>query len=297
MSNILTIGLPKGSLQDSTLELFAKAGYRFYGSERLLWLSSNDPELRPVLLRPQEIPLYVANGSLDCGLAGWDWIVENTCEDRVRVLAELCYSKRSFNPVRWVLAVAKDSTINEVRDLKNVNPPILISTELRGVTEKWLAEHGILANVSFSWGATEAKVPEFADAIVEATETGSSLRANGLRIVDTVIESTTRFFVNNERYKKDEWMRSKVDGIALLLRSCLAAEYRVSLHFRVPKEQAETCLALLPQEAACSTWESTDGHIIAEVILDREDSRDLVPSLARNGAYRISLASLGMLHV
>ncbi len=296
MSNTLTIGIPKGSLEESTISLFAKAGFRFYGSERLLWLTSNDPELRPVLLRPQEIPLYVANGRLDCGLAGWDWIVENECAEHVRLLANLCYSKRSFRPVRWVLAVADDSGVHKVSDLKNLDYPVRISTELCKVTENWLSERGIIADVRFSWGATEAKVPHFADAIVDCTETGSSLRANGLRIVETLLESTTQFFANKDIYKNDDWKRWKLDGIALLLNSCLAAERKVSLHMQVHESDAEIVKALIPSDANFSVWDGQDHIKLLEIIIDKEQSRDIIPVLVRNGAKKISIASLGMLY-
>jgi ATP phosphoribosyltransferase len=296
VGNTLTIGIPKGSLEESTISLFAKAGFRFYGSERLLWLTSNDPELKPVLLRPQEIPMYVANGRLDCGLAGWDWIVENGCNGQIRQLADLCYSKRSFRAVRWVLAVADDSPFQKVSDLKSVKPPIRISTELCKVTENWLSERGIIADVRFSWGATEAKVPHFADAIVDCTETGSSLRANGLRIIDTVIESTTQFFANKEIYKTDDWKRTKLDGIALLLKSCLAAERKVSLHLQVPDADADAVTALLPVDANYTMWDGKNGFKLMEVLIDKEEARDIIPVLARNGARKISIASLGMLY-
>lgn len=240
--------------------------------------------------------MYVANGSLDCGLAGWDWIVENRCQDRVRILADLCYSKQSFRPVRWVLAVANDSAYQTTADLRNVHPPIRISTELRNITEDWLSERGIIADVKFSWGATEAKVPVFADAIVDCTETGSSLRANGLRIVETVIESTTRFFVNNEVYKSDEWKRSKVDGIALLLKSCLAAETKETIHLEAARPDAEKIKGLIPSSATFTVWEGQDDRTMFEIILEKEISRDLVPALARSGAKRISVTSLGMLY-
>ena len=296
VANTLTIGIPKGSLEEATLALFARAGFRFFGSDRLLWLTSNDPELKPVLLRPQEIPIYVANGSLDCGLAGWDWIVENSCNGKIRMLANLCYSKRSFRPVRWVLAVADNSSFKQVSDLKRQDPPVRISTELHNVTENWLSERGIIADVRFSWGATEAKVPFFADAIVECTETGSSLRANGLRILDTVIESTTRFFANNDCYKKDDWKQAKLDGIALLLKSCLSAETKDSLHLGVPISELEIVKALIPSSANFTVWEGQNNLVIFEIIIDKEKSRELVPVLARNGVHKISVASLGMLY-
>lgn len=295
-SDKLVIGIPKGSLQESTLALFSQAGFRFYGNERTLWLTSNDQEIEPVLLRPQEIPLYVADGSLDCGLAGWDWVVENACEDRLRILGDLCYSKRTFRPVRWVLAVAQNSPIQTVADLKNMAPPIRITTELQRFTESWLSERGIIAKVSFSWGATEAKVPLLADALVECTETGSSLRANGLRIIDTLLESTTRFFANKDVYNKGDWRKTKLDGIALLLRSCLAAETKVLVHARLPKSAVDAVEAAIPQGVHSSLWEGRHDVVLLELVMEKEDARNLVPMLARHGASKVSLSPLGMLY-
>jgi ATP phosphoribosyltransferase len=292
----LVIGIPKGSLEESTLGLFAQAGFRFYGSERSLWLTSNDREIEPVLLRPQEIPLYVADGSLDCGLAGWDWVLENGCEDRLRMLADLCYSKRTFRPVRWVLAVAQDSPFKTIEDLRAAPPPIRITTELQRFTESWLSERGIEATVSFSWGATEAKVPLLADALVECTETGSSLRANGLRIVTTLLESTTRFFANKEVHNTSDWKRAKLDGIALLLKSCLAAETKVVVHARVPRSEIEVVEALIPREADFSVWEGRRDVMLLEIVMEKEAARDLVPLLARHGALKVSLSPMSMFH-
>jgi ATP phosphoribosyltransferase len=263
-----------------------------------LWLSSNDTEIKPVLLRPQEIPLFVADGRLDCGLAGFDWITENGCNDSVRILADLCYSKRSFRPVRWVLAVKDDAPYQTVDDLKKSrSSPLRVSTELRATTENWLAERGISAEVDFSWGATEAKVPVFADAIVEATETGSSLRANGLRILETIIASTTQFFANKDVYKKDEWKRTKLDGIALLLKSCLAAETKVNVNVRMPSQiEVDVVKGLIPSDASFSVWQGQTGGMLIDIIIEKEKSRDLIPTLVRNGATKVSVTSLGMLY-
>lgn len=298
MSGPLVLGLPKGSLEESTLSLFSRAGFSFHGSERSLWLSSNDTEIKPVLLRPQEIPLFVADGRLDCGLAGFDWITENGCNDSVRILADLCYSKRSFRPVRWVLAVKDDAPYQTVDDLKKSrSSPLRVSTELRATTENWLAERGISAEVDFSWGATEAKVPVFADAIVEATETGSSLRANGLRILETIIASTTQFFANKDVYKKDEWKRTKLDGIALLLKSCLAAETKVNVNVRMPSQiEVDVVKGLIPSDASFSVWQGQTGGMLIDIIIEKEKSRDLIPTLVRNGATKVSVTSLGMLY-
>lgn len=297
MDKKLKIGVPKGSLEDATMSLFKKAGFSFYGTERSLWLTSNDRDLEPVLLRPQEIPIYVASGSLDCGLAGLDWILERNCEDDVRILADLCFSKRSFRPVKWVIAVAQDSPYQTVDDLRDKEGgPLIISTELKNLTESWLSERGIVAEVDFSWGATEAKVPMFADAIVDCTETGESLRANGLRILDTVVESTTQFFANKEVFRTDEWKRQKLEGIALLLRSCLEADTKVSIHVEVSNGAADTLKALLPEGVKSSIWQGDDGQMLLNIIVGKEDSRELIPSLARNGATRIQVSNLGLLY-
>lgn len=296
MANILTIGIPKGSLEESTIALFARAGFSFLGAQRSLWLSSNDPEIKPVLLRPQEIPLFVANGSLDCGLSGLDWITESNCQGDIRFLADLCYSKRSFRPVRWVLAVANDAPYQTVEDLKSMNGQKLrVSTELKATTENWLSERGVVAEVDFSWGATEAKVPVFADAIVDCTETGSSLRANGLRILDTVLTSTTQFFANKQIYR-DDWKRTKLDGISLLLKSCLAADTRVQLHVQVPQSDVDVLTALIPSDANYTVWAGQDGQMMLDIVADKERARDLIPLLVRNGAARVSMTSMGMLY-
>jgi ATP phosphoribosyltransferase len=297
MEKVLTIGIPKGSLEESTLALFARAGYSFHGSSRSFWLSSNDTEIKPVLLRPQEIPLYVASGSLDCGLSGLDWITETNCNDNVRILADLCYSKRSFRPVRWVLVVAKDSKYQTIEEMRKAGPSRLrISTELRNVTENWLAQHGIVAEVDFSWGATEAKVPVFADAIVECTETGASLAANGLRIVDTVFESKTQLFACKDIYKDDAWKREKLDGIALLLMSCLQADTKVRVQLHAPEECLAAVMELLEENGNYSIWRGSDNSVLADIVLDKEKARDLIPALVRSGATRVSSSPLGMLY-
>ena len=296
MGETLTVGVPKGSLQESTLSLFSRAGYNFGTSGRSLWLSSNDPEIKPVLLRPQESPLSVADGSLDCGLSGLDWINETNTLEKLRLLADLCYAKQSFRPVRWVLAVQNDAPWQTIEDIRRDPKRIRISTELKATTENWLAERGVIADVSFSWGATEAKVPVFADAIVDVTETGSSLRANGLRIVDTLCSSTTQFFANKEFYKNDEWKRNKVDAIALLLRSCLAADKRVSIHVEAPSDAIPAIKAVIPSDARYSVVQGHDGSSLVDIIADRDEARDIVPKLAACGAGRISVMRLGLLY-
>jgi len=297
MSRQVLLGVPKGSLQESTLGLFAKAGYSFHGSTRSLWLSSNDSEIKPVLLRPQEIPIYVANGSLDAGLSGWDWITETGVADRVRILADLCYSKRTFRPVRWVLAVAEDSPYQSAEDLQKIGDvPKRISTELKRTTESWLAEKGVVAEVDFSWGATEAKVPAFADAIVECTETGTSLVENRLRIIDTVITSTTQLLANKEVCKTDEWKRTKLESISLLLTSCLAADVKVAVRVVAPAENIPTLLKLIPKEGSVTVCEGQDGNKLIDIVIDKQLARDMIPVLARNGTTRISVETLGMLY-
>ena len=298
-SDQIRIGIPKGSLEESTLALFARAGYSFHGSERSLWLSSNDVQLKPVLLRPQEIPFYVSDGSLDCGLSGWDWIsesVENhengvTEEDFV-VLADLCYSKRTFRNIRWVLAVKKDGPFQHVRDLSGKR----ISTELVSITERWLAEKGVNAKVSFSWGATEAKVGEFADAIVEATETGASLAANGLKILETVFTSSTRFFTNREVYRQNDWRRAKLDGIALLLKSCLAADTKESLRVFGGPAELPLLIELMPADVKYTVTPSADGGGTIDLVIGKVESRDLIPKLAGKGATRITTSPVGILY-
>lgn len=332
MANVLKIGIPKGSLQESTLALFSAAGFSFRGSERSLRLSSNDPEIEPVLLRPQEIPLYVSRGDLDCGLAGRDWMVETQCKNKLYTLANLQYSKQSFRPVKWVLAVSEDSPYLKTDDLKTLGRPVKVSTELKWITANWLSDRGIIAEVDFSWGATEAKAGEFADAIVECTETGASLRANRLRILDTVLESTTQFFAYNpiyvepkveihkdlppveaealrkeqegseefirkvEVYKKSDWKRSKLEGIALLLKSCLAADAKVSLRVRAPLLKAEVLEALIPSSVSYSIWNGRKDEVLFELIMDKASVRQLVPILARNGATKITGAKLDLFY-
>src|SRR5436853_574567 len=226
MDQVLKLGLPAGSLQEATAELFRKAGYRITFASRSYYPAIDDPEIHCTLIRAQEMARYVQNGSLDCGLTGHDWIVEN--DAKVVELAELVFSKVSRRPVRWVLAVPNDSPIQKVQDLQGKR----IATEVVNLTRRWLASHGVTANVEFSWGATEVKPPRLADAIVDVTETGSSLRANNLRIVAEVLQSTTRFIANKAAYA-DAWKRGKIDNLALMLQSCLAAEGKVGLMMNV----------------------------------------------------------------
>src|SRR5271168_4921164 len=209
--NVLKLGIPAGSLQEATGELFRKAGYRITFASRSYYPNIDDPEIQCTLIRAQEMPRYVQDGSLDCGLTGHDWILENEAD--VKEIAELVFSKVSKRPVRWVLAVPNDSPIKTVKDLQGKR----IATEVVNLTRRWLAERGVTAQVEFSWGATEAKPPRLADAIVEVTETGSSLKANNLRIVCDILQSTTRFIANEQAYA-DPWKRQKMDDLVLMLK-------------------------------------------------------------------------------
>src|SRR5476649_1428657 len=206
MSQQLRLGIPAGSLQEATAELFRNAGFKITFASRSYYPAIDDPEIHCTLIRAQEMPRYVQNGSLDCGLTGHDWVLEN--EAKVTELAELVFSKVSRRPVRWVLAVPNDSPIVSVQDLQGKR----IATEVVGLTRRWLAEHGVTAQVEFSWGATEVKPPRFADAIVDVTETGSSLKANNLRVIAELMTSTTRF-IANEKSCLDAWKKQKMDDI------------------------------------------------------------------------------------
>ena len=224
---ILKLGIPAGSLQEATGDLFRKAGYKITFASRSYYPSIDDPEIQCTLIRAQEMPRYVADGSLDCGLTGHDWIMENEAD--VKEVAELVFSKVSRRPVRWVLAVPEDSPVHGVKDLQGKR----IATEVVSLTRRWLKQHGVEAHVEFSWGATEVKPPRLADAIVEVTETGSSLRANNLRIVAELMQSTTRFISNHAAYA-DPWKRQKIDDLVMMLQGAMAAEGKVGLMMNVP---------------------------------------------------------------
>src|SRR5215470_4109966 len=236
---ILRLGIPAGSLQEATGELFRKAGYKITYASRSYYPSIDDPEIHCTLIRAQEMPRYVQDGSLDCGLTGYDWILEN--DAKVVELAELVFSKVSRRPVRWVLAVPNDSPIRTVKDLQGKR----IATEVVNLTRRWLASHGVEAHVEFSWGATEVKPPKLADAIVEVTETGSSLKANNLRIVTELLQSTTRF-ITNEAANGNPWKKQKMADLVLMLRGAMAAEGRVGLMMNVRKLELPAVLKILP---------------------------------------------------
>src|SRR6266480_401613 len=236
--SVLKLGLPAGSLQDATADLFRKAGYKITFTSRSYYPAIDDPDIHCTLIRAQEMARYVEDGSLDCGLTGYDWVQES--EAKVVELAELVFSKVSRRPVRWVLAVPNDSPIKTVKDLQGKR----IATELVGVTKRYLAEHGVSAQVEFSWGATEVKPPRFADAIVDVTETGSSLKANNLRVVGELLQSTTRF-IANEKACADPWKKQKMDDIVLMLKGAMAAEGMAGLKMNVRVADKEKVLAFL----------------------------------------------------
>jgi ATP phosphoribosyltransferase len=278
---ILKLGLPKGSLQESTLKLFRKAGYHITVSSRSYYPSIDDPEIESMLIRAQEVPRYVQDGILDCGLTGYDWILEQNAD--VKVVAELNYAKEGLRPVRWVVAVPNDSKIRHIKDLNGKR----IATELVGYTKRYLKSRKVTAEVDFSWGATEVKPPHLADAIVELTETGTSLRANNLRIVETILESSTRFIANKIAWK-DKWKQQKIDNLVLLLRGALEAEERVGLKMNVPKNSLKKILALLPAMHSPTISELTDkAWCDIDVVIQERLVRDLIPRLKKAGATGI----------
>lgn len=278
----LKLGIPKGSLQDSTVKWFAKAGYNITITERSYYPAIDDEEIEVMLVRPQEMANpYIQRGVLDAGLTGEDWIRERKSD--VVEVAELIYSKQRSMPARWVLAVKSDSPIQSIEDLHGKT----ISTELVEVTRSYLAENGVQAKVEFSYGATEAKVPYLVDAIVELTETGSSLRANDLRIVDTVMLSTTKLIANKESWK-DPWKRKKLENLAMLLEGALVAESKVGLKMNVSDENLDDLLKILPSMRAptVSPLQTVGWHAI-DTVIDEDVVRDLIPELKRAGALDI----------
>lgn len=277
----LMLGIPKGSLEKTTSEMFAKAGYKIQISSRSYFPTIDDEEIECMLIRAQEMSRYIEEGVLDCGLTGHDWIVENGSS--VTEVAELVYGKVGRKPLRWVLAVPEDSDIHGPKDLEGKH----IATEAVGMTKRYLEKHGVNASVEFSWGATEVKPPRLADAIVEITETGSSLRANNLRIIDTLCESTTRFIANNSAYQ-DEWKKAKIDKLALLLKAVLAAEGKVGIMLNVKKENLDSVLNKLPALERPTVSELTeDGWYALNTIVDEYIVRDLIPELILLGAKGI----------
>ncbi len=277
----LSLGIPKGSLEETTAEMFAKAGYKVQISSRSYYPSIDDPEIECMLIRAQEMSRYVEEGVLDCGLTGKDWIVENGSD--VVEVAELVYGKVGRKPLRWVLAVPEDSPIKGPKDLEGKR----ISTEAVGMTKRYLEKHKVKASVEFSWGATEVKPPKLADAIVEITETGSSLKANKLRIVDTLCESTTRF-IANKASMKDSFKKAKIEKLALLLKAVLAAEGKVGLMLNVQKKNLDKIVGKLPAlERPTISPLAEDGWCALNTIVDEYVVRDLIPELKAAGASGI----------
>jgi ATP phosphoribosyltransferase len=274
----LKLGLPKGSLQEATFALFARAGYSFAISSRSYQPVVDDEEIEPVLLRPQEIPIYVAKGIIDAGLTGADWVAD--CGADLHEICELRYSKLTNNPIRIVLAVHNDSPVCSIKDLSGQR----IATEYVRLTERYLDQHGVDAQVEFSWGACEVKVPTLVDAIVVNTETGSSLRAHNLRIVDTLLTSTTRFVANHDAWK-DQWKRHKLGSLEILLTGAMNAAKLVGLKMNLPRARQEEILGLLPslKNPTLSPLADPDW-IAAEVVLDEREVRELIPALKRSGA-------------
>lgn len=277
----LRFGFPKGSLQDATVRMMARAGWNIRVGERSYYPSSDDDELAIVLLRAQEIPRYVQDGVLDCGITGYDNVLE--CDADVHEIAELIYSKATSRPYRWVLAVPHDSPITGPRDLQGKR----ISTELVNVTRRYLESHGVQAEVEFSWGATEVKVPDLVDAIVEGTETGSTLRAHGLKIVDELMASTTRLIAHHASWN-DPWKRAKMENMAILMQGAMAAESKVGLKMNAPQNALQDIIALLPAMRTPTISQLADSPWVAlEIIAEEKQVRDLIPQLQRAGATGI----------
>lgn len=277
----LRIGLPKGSLQEATVRMLGRAGYKVTVESRSYFPRIDDPEMEGVLIRAQEIPRYVQDGVIDCGITGEDWVQE-TEADVVRV-AELVYSKQTKQPARWVVAVHNGSPFQRVEDLQGRR----VATELVNVTRKFLKSHGVEAHVEFSWGATEVKVPDLVDAIVEITETGSSLHANNLRIIETVMTTSTQLIANKQSWQ-DDWKRRKVENLAMLLLGAIAAEDKVILKMNAPRAQLKDVLAILPaMKNPTISHLSDEAWVAVETVIDEKVVRDLIPKLKEAGASGI----------
>ena len=277
----LKLGIPKGSLENATVDLFRRAGFNITTSSRSYFPAIDDPEIECMLIRAQEMARYVEDGVLDAGLTGRDWVEET--ESTVETVADLIYAKQSFGKVRWVLAVPDASPFRSVKDLQGK----VIATELVQATKRYLERNGVTAKVEFSWGATEVKPPELADAIVEVTETGSSLRANKLRIVETVLESNTQLIANVESWK-DEWKRRKLEDIRMLLEGAINALGKVGLMLNVQKNELEAVLGVLPalKKPTISSLSDSDWFAV-NTILDESTVRTIIPRLKEAGAQGI----------
>lgn len=287
MDNKIRLGIPKGSLQDATIQLFARAGFNIYASTRSYYPAIDDPEIECMLIRAQEMARYVADGVIDAGLTGQDWIAEHAAGNGgaspVVPLADLVYAKQSFGKVRWVLAVPEDSRYREPRDLEGAT----IATELVRATQAYFTRLGVNVTVEFSWGATEVKPPVLADAIVEVTETGTSLRAHRLRIIDTVLESNTQLIANPDALG-DAWKQTKLDNIALLLKAAIEAQGRVGIMLNVRRSDLQQVLELLPalQRPTISPL-SDDEWVAVNTIIEERTVRDLIPRLKCARAHGI----------
>jgi ATP phosphoribosyltransferase len=279
--NKLKFGLPKGSLQESTLQLLSKAGFNFSVSTRSYFPSVDDEELEAMLIRAQEIARYVEDGVFDAGLTGHDWIIENGVD--VVSVCDLIYSKQSMRKVKWVLAVHENSPVKTVKDLEGKR----IATEVVGITKEYLKKHGVNAVVEFSWGATEVKTPDLVDAIVEVTETGSSLRANKLRIVDVVLESNTKLIANKASWS-DPWKREKIENMAMLLQGAINAGNRVGLKMNLRRSDLEKITSLIPALRKPTVSQLSDPDWVAiETIIEEKIVRAIIPQLKRHGAEGI----------
>ena len=283
----LKLGLPKGSLQDATIQLFGRAGFNIYVNSLSYYPGIDDPEIECLLIRAQEMARYVADGVIDAGLTGLDWVAEHAAASKndtaVVPVADLIYAKQSFGRVKWVLAVPDDSPYQTAADLEGKT----VATELVRATEAYFSRQGVNVNVEFSWGATEVKPPVLADAIVEVTETGSSLRANRLRIIDTVLESNTQFIVN-PAVLDDAWKKTKVDNIALLLRAAIEAQGRVGMMLNVKLDDLDRVVALLPALQRPTISPLSDNVWVAvNTIIEERTVRELIPRLKAAGAQGI----------
>jgi len=276
----LKLGIPKGSLQESTLNIFKEAGYNIKVSSRNYYPTIDDKEISCMLIRAQEMARYVEGGQLDCGLTGLDWIKENRAD--IVEVAELTYAKQSFRPIRWVLAVKENSPYKSAKDLEGKT----IATEVVNLTKDYFASQGVNVNVEFSWGTTEVKVPDLADAIVEITETGSSLRANNLKIIDTVLETTTRFIANKEAYQ-DPQKRQKIDRIVMMLKSVIDAVPKVCLMLNAPADNLDKILEILPSENPTISHLAKGDWVDIMAIVDSSVVRYIIPQLKEEGAKSI----------
>lgn len=277
---VLKLGIPKGSLEKATLELFEKAGFNISGADRSYFPKVDDPQIQLILLRAQEMSRYVEDGVLDAGFTGYDWIIENASD--VHEVCELQYSKTTSSPTRWVLAVPNESPVQKPEDLDGG----IVATELVGATRRYFEQKNIKVKVEFSWGATEVKA-RLVNGIVELTETGSSLKANNLRIVDTILVSTTRFIANRQAWK-DAFKREKIESLAILLNAAIDAKTRVGMKMNVSKKNLDKILKLLPAEKSPTVSSLADSDYVAvEIIVEDTIERELIPQLKRAGASGI----------